>query len=195
MPQVLAIDPSLGGCAVAVASTGRPEVLTYLFTSSPAQDSRGRVLRYRGIIQPIVAIARRQPDLDLIIIEGYAFGAQSAGANDRAEFGGMLRDALIDLAPVWEVSPTTLKMWVTGKGTASKAEMVSSLSRRWDRGFTSDDEADAFGLAVLGLQMLGFDAPNGTAAQRTQAFHLAAALRLGGGSMPRKKKKTKKGSV
>jgi crossover junction endodeoxyribonuclease RuvC len=149
---VLAIDPSLSGCAVVIAASLTP-AYSQRFVTKPAAGVLARVHRYRSIAEPILALAREHTPR-LVLIEGYSFGSKGGQSFDRAELGGILRDRLCDLAPVIEVPPSSLKKWATGKGNAQKAEVVSAVSRRFDRSFTNDDEADAFALAMLGLAIL-----------------------------------------
>ncbi|MBU1082761.1 MAG: hypothetical protein KKB59_19990 [Spirochaetes bacterium] len=54
--------------------------------------------------------------------------------------------------------PTVLKKFVSGKGTASKGTMIECTIRRWFKAgvpsWGSDDKYDAFGLAMLGVEVL-----------------------------------------
>jgi len=161
MTVVLAIDPSLAGCAYALAMPGAAPVLERVKTA-PAPSVRGRLGRYEQITTPIVELAR-QHEPALCLIEGYSFGSPRApqkGHHDRAELGGVLRWRLRNcVGEFLEVAPTTLKKWVCGKGNAPKAEVVSTASRRWDRSFRTDDEADAYALMMLGLALVGANTP------------------------------------
>ncbi len=53
----------------------------------------------------------------------------------------------IEHAACW---PSTLKKWTTGKGNASKAEMLEAVARRWRR-VDDDNEADALALLHYAL--------------------------------------------
>jgi Holliday junction resolvasome RuvABC endonuclease subunit len=89
------------------------------------------------------------PDVaaDLVVIEGYAFGAQGQGIYDRAELGGVIRYALWDMnIPYVEISPASLKQYATGKGNAKKEVVLAEAIRRLDYKGTSNDEADALWL-------------------------------------------------
>ena len=63
----------------------------------------------------------------------------------------------------WEIPPTSLKKWTTGKGNASKAEMAVAVKARWGYASPSDDIIDAVALAKLGMHLVQFpqDAPKG----------------------------------
>lgn len=55
---------------------------------------------------------------------------------------------------IW-VPPATLKLYATGKGNASKAEMLTEAVRRLGYGGHDDNEADAMWLCALGLDVIG----------------------------------------
>lgn len=94
---------------------------------------------------------------DLAVIEGYAYGNKFSLVL-MAEIGAMYRKVLFDRKVSWyTVPPTTLKKFATGKGTASKDDMKSSVIAKW--GFSSefDDIIDAYALARIGQS---FQHPN-----------------------------------
>jgi Holliday junction resolvasome RuvABC endonuclease subunit len=100
--------------------------------------------------------------LDLVVIEGYGFGPNQLASYRLAELGGIVRLLLWDLGvPFIEVPPTSLKLWATGRGNASKDAMVEAawnLSRDAfgvPTPFATDDEADAWHLWSLGMQIVG----------------------------------------
>lgn len=85
----------------------------------------------------------------LVAIEGYAHGA-SFQAHALGEVGGMARLLLWKLGiPFVEVQPTTLKKYLTGDGQATKAKIKKSVKARWGRDIKDNNQADAFGLALL----------------------------------------------
>jgi hypothetical protein len=56
-----------------------------------------------------------------------------------------------------EVPPTVLKKFICGKGNANKAAVVSAATRRYSEEFDSDNQADAYVLARMGLVVLGLE--------------------------------------
>jgi len=56
------------------------------------------------------------------------------------------------------IAPPTLKVYVTGNGRAGKPEMLVAARKLWgDHVLIGDhNEADAFGLAAMGAQSLGY---------------------------------------
>lgn len=159
---VLGIDPSLTGMAAALARPGLPVFETRV-SSDPGSQVRQRVKRYQSLVRPIMKLARQyQPEL--VLIEGYARvnPRKFRGVFDRVELGGVLRLALVQHLPdavIVEVSPTSLKKFAAGDGSASKAGVGKGLRCVYGRTFNSDDEADAYGLARIGLCVTGQSAP------------------------------------
>ena len=151
--DVVAIDPSLTGLAVVSATSSNTNYQE--FSSKPAKTLTSRVARFHTLADSVKSIL--QTDFPrLCLIEGYAFSAKGSSALSLAEFGGILRSRIVGYADVTiEVPPTLLKKFVTGKGNASKIDVVSALSSKYGIIFKNDNHADAFGLSRLGLAALG----------------------------------------
>jgi Holliday junction resolvasome RuvABC endonuclease subunit len=84
-----------------------------------------------------------------IAMEGYAFGAK-LNREKLGELGGIVKltsRLVLQQDPI-SVPPTTLKQYVTGKGTATKEEMVAAV-QKWDESITDNNLADAYGLAHM----------------------------------------------
>src|SRR5690606_13241105 len=93
---------------------------------------------------------------EVVMIEGYAFGAGRAGGTTHAhalgELGGVVRVALVEAGvTLVEVPPARLKKWATGRGNAPKDEVVIAAARRFDPPPHNNNEADAAWLRDLGL--------------------------------------------
>ncbi len=174
MKKVLGIDPSLTGTGISfrngsVAYTER--VQTELRDMRRLIYIRDRVREYAHHVKP-----------DLIAYEGYAmgFGKGMAGKIfDRAELGGILKLMFIEEfdATVLVVPPNSLKLFMTGKGRLSKGdkgkkEFSEYASKHRGRGFMSFDEADAYGLMVMGEAKLD---PRKLPRLRTHYQHVALA--------------------
>lgn len=84
-----------------------------------------------------------------VAIEGYAFGSQMA--NMLGELGGVVKLALKGhgVYPLI-IPPTTLKKYVTGKGTGiPKSQMLLHAYKKWGVEFGDDNACDSFALARL----------------------------------------------
>lgn len=91
-----------------------------------------------------------------IAMEGYAFGREF-GVAISGELGGMIKLLLFDLYPGNDaarfpliVQPTSLKKYITGKGTkVNKNQILLNVYKKWDVEFNDDNAADSYGLARL----------------------------------------------
>lgn len=88
---------------------------------------------------------------DIVCLEGYAYSARG-NSYDLGELGGILRLRLFMRSiPVVLIAPTQRAKFATGKGNASKDEVVSAVTHRSGRLFVNSDEADAWVLREMGV--------------------------------------------
>jgi Holliday junction resolvasome RuvABC endonuclease subunit len=147
---VAGLDPSLSGTALAHQS-GASIVVDEWRTKFDNNTVEARNERYAEILRPMREILKARP-VDVLVIEGHPFGAVDGKAFDRAELRGQIMLVLKPYVGCWvEIAPHHLKQFVTGKGNASKTEVEQAITRRWGRGFDSDNQADAYGLLQIGL--------------------------------------------
>jgi Holliday junction resolvasome RuvABC endonuclease subunit len=100
------------------------------------------------IVSPYVA-----EDVECFV-EGYAYGAKYQ-RESLAELGGVVRRYLfINKLNFWIIPPTSLKLFVTGTGKASKNYMKKCTKDNWGEIFKSDDVCDAYGLSRLGITIM-----------------------------------------
>jgi len=80
----------------------------------------------------------------VLCLEGYAYNYRKGKVFELGEVGGIVKVCCYqnDIIPI-SVPPTELKKFVTGKGSASKKEMMAVLFER------QDDIADAKGLSLI----------------------------------------------
>lgn len=94
-----------------------------------------------------------------VVIEGYAFGKKMSRVYSIGELGGIVKRWLwIHNVPYTIVPPTVRAKFATGRGNASKAEVVSVVSARTGIAFTgkgTDDMVDAFILYEMGRHHFG----------------------------------------
>jgi Holliday junction resolvasome RuvABC endonuclease subunit len=95
----------------------------------------------------------------VVCIEGYSFGSRNSQAHAIGELGGVIRVALWEKSIPWiDIPPTCRAKFATGKGNASKNEVVSAISARtgivWS-GKGADDMCDAWILREMALAHLG----------------------------------------
>jgi len=97
--------------------------------------------------------------IDVVIIEGYSFASRNSQAHSIGELGGAVRMRLWETGVSYvEVPPTCRAKFATGKGNASKTEVISSISAKTGLTFTgqgADDECDAWVLEQMALTFIG----------------------------------------
>lgn len=93
---------------------------------------------------------------ELVVYEGYAMGIRGGRVFDLGELGGLLKmEMYYRNIPILLVPPSNLKMFVTGNGgTKGKDAMMQTLAKHRGRLFDTDDEADAYGLVLMGRAWL-----------------------------------------
>lgn len=83
-----------------------------------------------------------------VAMEGYANG-RTFNREKMGELGGVVKmsHASVFGTDPTVVPPTSLKKFVTGKGTASKDDMVKAVQTKWADDVKNNNIADAYGLA------------------------------------------------
>lgn len=123
-----------------------------------SNDSTG-IGRLEYISSFILEFASSAPTRPVFVIEGYSFASRNSQAHAIGELGGVVRYRLWKAGFTFcEVPPTCRAKFATGRGNASKSEVVSSISAR--TGFTfkgkgADDACDAWILEEMALEKLG----------------------------------------
>ena len=96
-----------------------------------------------------------------VLIEGYSFASRSGQAFSIGELGGCIRMTLFECnIPVVEIPPTCRAKFATGRGNASKGEVISAISAKTGiifSGASGNDECDAWVLERMGIVRLGID--------------------------------------
>lgn len=90
------------------------------------------------------------------VVEGYAYGKDPKRGSQvitLAEIGGLVRYMVWRYTghPLIVVAPSTLKLFASGHGHAKKEQMLLALYKKYGIEFKTNDEADAFALAQLGV--------------------------------------------
>jgi Holliday junction resolvasome RuvABC endonuclease subunit len=97
--------------------------------------------------------------IECVLLEGYSFASRSGQAFSIGELGGVIRVAIYESGiSLVEIPPTCRAKFATGKGNASKNEVISAVSARtgivWGNP-GADDKCDAWILEEMGLAYLG----------------------------------------
>lgn len=147
MRTVIGIDPSLSRTGVAVWQEGR--VTTFSVATKPADGPR--VVRERIICGAVMPWAA--PRTTLVIIEAVhmaKFTGRSAldlaGLHDVLVYGFHARGITVGVA-----APQCPKIMATGRGNASKPQMVEAAEREFAITVANADEADGAWLMSIGV--------------------------------------------
>ncbi len=154
--RIAAFDVSLTATGYAT-SAGASGVI------SPPKTMRGmeRIQWIRAAVLKIVA------DHDLVVIEGYSYGAQGRAILDLAELGGVLRCSLHDRRIAYvEIPPSSLKLFACGKGNAKKDEMLAAAIRKLTYMGSDHNESDALWLLTMAKSHYWLGEPPLNEAQR-----------------------------
>ncbi len=147
---VLGIDPSLSSLGYSY----RHEGVLYTGNLDPKKlTGPNRLAFMRARLSELLDFVQPR----YVCYEDYAYGAPQ-GAHQLGELGGVLRLLLWERGiDVFYVSPLGLKKAIVGKGNADrgknnrhKPEMRAALLAKFGYDLEQNDEADAFGLMVLG---------------------------------------------
>lgn len=171
--HVLGLDLGLAHVGAAqLHADGR--VHTWHLQTDPARcvDGHDRCGEHHPDIDEVLArldrcirwsVGRATPSTVLAVIEGPAHAAQHGQPHERAGvWWGVARALRQHEIPVAVLSPSTVKGWMTGDGTADKDRMRRAVAAAWpDRGLRriTDHEADAVALAGAGANRIGWPGP------------------------------------
>lgn len=143
---VLGVDASVAKVGFSLACNGM--IRSWVFR--PKKMGMERLREHREEIARIVQVYRP----GVAVIEGYSFGSKASHAHSTGEAGGVIRLALTDASVVLhEASPNSLKKFLSGKGNLPKSGMPLALFKQYGVDYADEDEADAAGLALIGVAL------------------------------------------
>ena len=153
----LGLDLSLVGSGLIILKNGKI-TKQKLIKSKPVPDGRpiDELKRIKNIVEEIeTIIAEDLPNI--AVIEGLAFMVRNATALVQlSALNYFTRSMLMDYhVPFVIVAPTSLKKFITGSGVAKKDVMLIETYKRYGVSILNDNECDAYGLAQVGLALLG----------------------------------------
>lgn len=159
MGAVVGVDPSITSTGVFVLGVGAS--FARVQSKPGGEELSQRMNRLRSVVMAVRAhvnsLGHREPGgVELIVIEGPAYGSNNANTHMLAGFWWLLVHALEKIAPVAVVQPSTLKKFATGNGRADKDEMLAAAIAAFPQaGIRNNDVADAAALAACGAVWLG----------------------------------------
>lgn len=152
-PQVIGLDLSMTCTGVA----GYRWVDVVKTTGKRTDTLIDRAVRIDKIASRVADLIRLSEPVELVAIEGPSYASKDPGIWDRAGLWWLIVAPLIAAGtPVAVVPPACLKKYATGKGNASKDEVLLAASRRYPTAeITENNSADAQVLYAMGCDWLG----------------------------------------
>lgn len=143
--RVVALDLSL--TAIGVADETGTRVLSHKLPAHASEDDKCERLHSLSARVDVVT-----KDADLVGMEGYSFGSQHSHAHALGELGGLVKVILWRRGRRYVlISPSQIKKFATGKGNATK-EQVLAAAVRIKPEIETTHEAEAF---FIRMMMLG----------------------------------------
>jgi len=148
MSTVIGIDQSVRHTGVCVLSeTGALEALALI--EPPMQEPGARLAYIRDELKSYFT-----PQVRAAVMEGYSYNS----VNKKfllGEVGAIVKLTVFEAnVTLYEAAPKQLKKFVTGKGGASKEDVMRAIEDRWKTRITNDNLADAYGLACLARELV-----------------------------------------
>jgi Holliday junction resolvasome RuvABC endonuclease subunit len=141
----------IAGLDLSITATGIADINGV--TSTVGGDAKlgdNRLVKIRTAVSHLAAGG----GIDVAIIEDLPRGGMGGATTGMVQ--GVVRELLTRLGvPYILVSPATLKMYATGKGTATKSDMRMKLFQRFGIDIPDDNQADAWWLRALGHDLYG----------------------------------------
>lgn len=149
--KIMGVDPSITRTGI-----GLPDQTT--FPVSPPKTVPGDVrLEY---FANHIGLAARTCGADLVVMEDAPTSLQGNAGRVLLHLQGAVRLELMRLGiPYMILSPSTLKKFATGNGSADKTAMALAALKRLGREYATDDECDADWLRIAGRFAYGLGEP------------------------------------
>ena len=167
MRAVMGIDQSYTSTGIFIAFNDEDEFAGKIITTSPDKENPLQMFdRSRYVADQIVELIHEH-NVGRVVIEGIAMG--NIKGNSNRDLAGLqftiinaIKLAYEDGVEIEVVSPTMLKKFATGKGTASKVEMFEATPMGIQEGLQSQfkksaglyDVVDAYWLCMFGIKEL-----------------------------------------
>lgn len=155
-PRVVGLDLSLTATGLAFIRPDAPaSVQTIKSTGAKDASLAQRAERLHGLARDILLASLYA---DVVVIEQPAYNQTGGSHHDRSGLWWLVADSLLpEVDRVVEVTPQAVKKYATGKGNASKDEVLAAVVRRYpDIDVANNNEADALVLAAIGSRLAGY---------------------------------------
>lgn len=141
--RVVGLDLSMGAAGLA-----DPDGWTKTIKPKLTGDER--------LVEIAFAVTERVLDARLAVLEEAPPGLKGPAIKAIHMVHGAVRHQLVVIGLRYiTVNPTTLKLFATGKPSATKADMALALYKRAGLELADDNQTDAWWLRAAGLELLG----------------------------------------
>lgn len=146
------IDPSLTGTGVFILFGDKTEEFKTLELGTKPHKFNSSISRCLHIVDKTIDFIEKELNDDyeigMICCEDYFSGRNPDSVIKLAELGTLIRYKLLMKGyPFFVVAPKSLKKFITGNGNAKKNVIIKSVFTKWGYNLSSDNVADASGLA------------------------------------------------
>jgi hypothetical protein len=149
----IGIDQSYSGFGITVLNVDDPsEYVTTVFKAEFLHVDR--LFWIKKQLEDLLTVATKDAKSVVTAMEGYAFGTTMA--HMLGELGAVVKMVCYDLLDKYDgkypyiIPPTTLKKFVTGKGTGvQKNQILLAVYKKWGVEFNDDNAADSYALAMI----------------------------------------------
>lgn len=148
----MGIDPSSVATGIVVLEHTKPFLHALVLEEEvkfPKLTGWDRVIAICKVV--MTRVHEHKPDR--IVLEGYSLNMKNAtSVVPLVELGGLMRFLMkLDGLSWYDPRATELKKFVTGKGNVQKDVVMMKVLQRWGHESKSNNTADAYGLAAMGL--------------------------------------------
>ncbi|MCO5157907.1 MAG: crossover junction endodeoxyribonuclease RuvC [Aquamicrobium sp.] len=153
----MGIDPSPAATGIVLLEETGLKIPATLFVAElkpePGLDGLDRAINVTHQIMEIVH--GHKPDR--LVVEGFSLNTKNASSIiPLVELGTLIRFSMKMGGLKWyDPRATEVKKFVCGKGTANKEQMMLQVFKRWVFEAATNNVADAYGLACMGLAQAG----------------------------------------
>lgn len=149
--MIIGIDQSLSSTGICVTDGIEVKMSTTIIPSTKEEVDRLIEIEHK-----IVEIILKFP-IELAVMEGYSFLGSGRLAS-LGEVGGTVKKLLRELGIEFHIAaPMTLKKFCNSSKTPGKNKVMLEVYKKYGVEFQDDNQTDAFGLAMIGNEILYYN--------------------------------------
>lgn len=150
----MGIDPSVSATGIVILAANKTKHPDLVLEKEIKFPKLKGMERAKAICTEVMTIIHDHGP-QTIVVEGYSLNMKNASSViPLVELGGILRLMMhLDGFKWYDPRATELKKFVTGGGAAQKSAMMMHVLHRWGYMAKTDNLADAYGLACIGLSI------------------------------------------